>query len=56
MDITTAAIAMNQANIQNEIGTSVLKKVLDITTEQGAELVKIMAQQSGVGQRVDLHA
>jgi hypothetical protein len=34
---------------------SVLRKSLDITAEQGAELAKMMDQSGGLGQRVDLH-
>lgn len=54
MEITAAgAAALAQANTQNQIAVSVLKKSLDISADQGAELVKMMAQSSGVGQRVD---
>ena len=57
MDISPAAVvAMNQIKVQNEVAVNVLRKSLDITAETGAELVKLMAQQSGVGQRVDLYA
>ena len=40
---------------QNQVAVSMLRKTLDISAEQGAELVKMM-NQSGVGQRVDLNA
>jgi len=57
VDISPAAVvAMNQIKVQNEVAVNVLRKSLDITAETGAELVKLMAQQSGVGQRVDLYA
>jgi hypothetical protein len=42
--------------IQNQVAVSVLKMSLDITAEQGAELVQMMSQQSGVGQQVNLSA
>ena len=48
--------SQTQATIQGQVAVSMLKKTLEITAEQGAELVKLMAQQSGVGQRVDLQA
>ncbi len=46
------AMAMKQFALQNEVAISVLKKTLDITAEQGAELVKIMDQ--GIGRQIDL--
>jgi hypothetical protein len=52
--IAASTIAQTQAAIQGQVAVSVLKKTLDITAEQGAELVKMMSQLSGVGQRVDL--
>lgn len=51
-----SAAAQTQANVQGEIAVSVLKKTLEISKEQGAELVRMMSQQAGVGQRVDLYA
>lgn len=57
MELTAAtATAMKQATLQNEVGMAVLRKSLDLSAEQGAEIVKIMSQSSGVGQRVDLYA
>lgn len=57
MDITPAtAVAMNQLKTQNEFATRVLKKVLDASTQQGADLAKLVDQSGGVGQRVDLYA
>jgi len=57
VDITPAtAVAMSQLRVQNEYAMNVLKKTVDIGTEQGAALIKMMAQQSGVGQRMDLFA
>lgn len=49
-------VAMKQANLQNEVATSVLRKSLDIQAQQGEDLVKMMAQSGGVGGRVDLYA
>ncbi len=54
--IAASAVAQTQAMTQNRVAVSVLKKTLDISTEQGAQLVKMMDQAGGVGQRVDLHA
>ena len=57
MDITPAtAVAMNQLKTQNEFATRVLKKVLDASTQQGADLAKLVDQSGGLGQRVDLYA
>lgn len=57
MDISPAtAVAMDQLKTQNEFAVRVLKKALDVSADQGAELAKLVAQQSGVGQRVDLYA
>jgi len=54
--LAASTIAQTQAAIQGQVAFSILKKTLDITAEQGAELVKMMSQQVGVGQRVDLSA
>ena len=57
MDITAAsAAAQTQAITQNQIAVSVLRKSLDITAQQGADLAKMVAQAGNVGQRVDLYA
>lgn len=51
------SVAQSQALIQGQVAVSVLKKSLDISAEQGAELAKILASAAcGVGQRVDQHA
>jgi len=52
---TTTSAAQAQELTQNSIAVSVLRKSLDITAEQGAELAKMMDQAGGLGQRVDLH-
>jgi hypothetical protein len=51
----TTATAQAQVLIQDKIGVGVLKLSLDLSAEQGAELVKMMDQAGGLGQRVDLH-
>lgn len=57
MDISPASVAaQKQLTLQQEVGTHVLRKALDITAEQGAQLVQMLDQASGVGQRVDLYA
>lgn len=57
MEISPAGIAaQKQLNLQNEVATRVLRKSLDLNAEQGAQLVQMMDQASGVGQRVDLYA
>ena len=54
--VAASVVAQTQALIQGQVAVSVLKKTLDMSAEQGAELVKMMAQNSGVGGRVDLYA
>jgi hypothetical protein len=56
VDIASTAIAMNQYQIQSGLAMGVLKKVLDMNAEQGAELVKLLDQSSGLGQRLDVLA
>ncbi|HJW71279.1 MAG TPA: YjfB family protein [Geothrix sp.] len=51
-----AAAAQSQANLQNQLAVSVLKKSLDMQAQQGEELVKMMAQAGGIGGRVDQYA
>ncbi len=57
MDITAvSAAAQSQATTQGQIAISVLKKSLEITAQQGADLVRMMDQSGGVGRQVDLYA
>jgi hypothetical protein len=56
VDPITSTVAQTQALTQATIGVSMLRKTLDLTAEQGAELVKMMSQSSGIGGRVDLTA
>lgn len=57
MEISPAGIAaQKQLNLQNEVATRVLRKSLDLNAEQGAQLLQMMDQAGGVGQRVDLYA
>ena len=56
MDVTAAANAMSQYQLQSGLAMGVLKKALDIEAEQGAALIKMLDQSSGLGQRVDLLA
>lgn len=57
MAITPAtAVALNQLQVQNELAARVLRKTLDVSAEQGAQLAQLVAQQAGVGQRIDLYA
>ena len=56
MDLTATAIAMSQYQLQSSLAIGVLKKTLDLDAEQGAALVQMMNQSSGIGQKVDLYA
>ena len=54
--LAASTVAQSQALIQTQVAVSMLKKTLELTAEQGAELVKVMSQQSGIGQQVNLSA
>ena len=57
MEVSAASsVSMAQANVQSQVAVSMLKKTLDISAEQGADLAKMMSQTSGVGTRVDQFA
>ena len=45
---------MNQSVVQNGVALGVLKKSLEMDAELGAQLVKILDQNNGLGGRVDL--
>lgn len=45
--------ASHQAVIQEQIGASVFRKTLDIEAQLAAQMVQMMARQTGVGQQVD---
>lgn len=52
--VSPASLAAGQqAGIQEQIGASVLKKSLDIEAQLAAQMVQMMAQQTGIGQRID---
>ena len=48
--VSATVTAQSQANIENDAAVSMLKKTLDLTAEQGAQLVQMMDQQAGLGQ------
>ncbi len=57
VDISPAGVAaMKQTLLQTQVATGVLRKTLDMQAEEGAALVQMMAQQSGVGRQVNLTA
>lgn len=45
--------ATPQAVLQEQVGTAVLKKSLDIDAALAAQMVQMMSQQTGVGQNID---
>jgi len=45
--------ASQQAGIQEQIGASVLKKSLDIEAALAAQMMQMMARQTGLGQTID---
>ena len=57
MEITAASAAtQTQAMTQNAVAVSVLRKSLDISAQQGAQLAQMVSQAAGVGSRVDQYA
>lgn len=57
MDLSTeGVIARSQANLQNQIAVSVLRKSLDLQAQQGAELAKMIDQAGGIGRQLDQNA
>ena len=57
MNVSPAgAIAQSQQLLQSSIAMGVLRKSLDIQAQVGADLVKLMDQQAGLGQRIDTSA
>ncbi|MFZ1376506.1 MAG: putative motility protein [Geothrix sp.] len=57
MDISPAgAAAQAQQLLQQQVAVSVLKKSLDVDAQQGAALVKMLNQSTGLGQGIDQYA
>ncbi len=57
MDVTPAGIsAQQQAQLQANAGTLVLRKALDIQAQQAADLLQLMDTQRGVGQNLNVSA
>ncbi len=57
MEITPAAVVgMQVSNVQTDVAVNVLKRVLDVQAQQGAQLAQMIAQASGVGQNLDVMA
>ncbi|MBR2274671.1 MAG: YjfB family protein [Lachnospiraceae bacterium] len=42
MDIPALSMAMSQANVLNQVGTSLLSKQLDVFEDSGDDMVKMM--------------
>jgi hypothetical protein len=57
MDITPAAVLGQQmAATQTDVQTQVLRKVLDLESQQGVDLARMMQQAAGLGRGVDFQA
>jgi hypothetical protein len=57
MDITPAAVVGQQmASTQNALQMQVLKKVLDMQSQQGSDLARMVQQAAGLGQSADFLA
>ncbi|HEX9081615.1 MAG TPA: putative motility protein [Holophagaceae bacterium] len=57
MNISPASLAaagLNQA--PNDASVAVMRKALDITQQQGADLVALINQTNGVGQNLNVQA
>ncbi|MBK7292678.1 MAG: putative motility protein [Geothrix sp.] len=57
MEISPAgAAAQAQQLLQQQVAVGVLRKSLDIEAQQGAALVKMLNQSTGLGQGIDQYA
>lgn len=57
MDISPAgAAAQSQQLLQQQVAVGVLRKSLDVETQQGAALVQMLNQSTGLGQGIDQYA
>lgn len=55
--VSPAHISTGQAAVaQAQFGIQVLRRTLDIEAEQGLQMVRMMATQTGVGQAIDTQA
>ena len=55
--ISPAAVVASQAALtQQTAGVMVMRKVLDMEAAQGAMLIQMMNQSTGLGQNVDVSA
>jgi hypothetical protein len=50
------AAAQAQQLLQQQVAVGVLRKSLDIEAQQGAALVKMLNQSTGLGQGIDQYA
>lgn len=64
MDIPALSISMNQAQLKQEVGVSLAKKVIDSAEEDGASLLRMMDVNTeiieqldpNIGSNIDIHA
>jgi hypothetical protein len=57
MDITPASVVSQQmATTQTEVQNAVLRKVLDMESQQGSDLARLIQQAAGLGRGVDFQA
>jgi len=57
VDISPAgAAAQAQQLLQQQVAVGVLRKSLDVDAQQGAALVKMLNQSTGLGQGIDQYA
>lgn len=59
MDVTSfaaSATLQTQAQTQSQASMLVMRKVLDVAGQQGADFAAMIAQAGGVGQNVDVQA
>lgn len=54
--IANGVAAQNQALVQQEVGVHAFRMALDAQATEGAQLVKMMNQSSGVGTAIDTQA
>ncbi len=57
MEVSPASVTADRtAQTQGDFALKVVRKVLDLNQDQGAQLAQLVAQAGGVGQNLDTRA
>jgi hypothetical protein len=54
--IAANAVEQNPIMTQGQVGVAMLKKTIDIMAQEGTDMVRLLSQQTGVGQQMDVQA